>query len=43
LPNSFMQCSSPQKEMSKRGLMMTISAMELPEVAKDHSVSLAAK
>jgi hypothetical protein len=26
-PNRPMQCSVPQKEISKRGLMMTISAM----------------
>jgi hypothetical protein len=26
-PNRPMQCSMPQKEMSKRGLMMTMSAM----------------
>ena len=30
-PNSGMQCSNPQKEMSKRGLMMTISAIDPSE------------
>jgi hypothetical protein len=29
LPKSGMQCSSPQNEISKRGLMMTIFAMTL--------------